>query len=204
MRAPPERDDLQLVSQWLAGFCLRAERFTAAETRSAKTPDFRVIYDDRLVAYCEVKSPHDEWLDDRLDAAADLEIVGGTRPDPVFNRLAGHINKAAQQFEAANPDRQVPNILAFVNWDDASCFRDLIETLTGLLPLEGGRLEPTMMRIAKGDRIGSRKHQIDLYVWFDGQCRHQPKLFFGSEPRLKQELCGWLNVDPAAISPIGS
>ena len=33
---------------------------------------------------------------------------------PFHRKLGGHIRKAAQQFEAVNPDHSLPNILAFV------------------------------------------------------------------------------------------
>ena len=93
MRAPTEQEDLRLVSNWLADNGLRAIRFQSVETELGKTPDFRVYVGDQHVAYCEVKSPRDEWLDDLLAKATPLQIVGGVRDDPTFNRLSGHIAK---------------------------------------------------------------------------------------------------------------
>jgi hypothetical protein len=56
---------------------------------------------------------YDEWLDKQLAAAQPLEIGGGLRHDPIYNRLADRIHNAANQFEAVNPDRQFPNVLIF-------------------------------------------------------------------------------------------
>jgi len=53
-----------------------------------KTPDFRVVRGGELVAYCEVKSPNDPWLDEKLEEVPAFTIVGGARSDPTFNRLA--------------------------------------------------------------------------------------------------------------------
>src|SRR5262249_31410695 len=55
---------------------------------------------DTLKAFCEVKSPRDDWLDDQIEAASPGQIAGGARSDPTFNRIARHVDKAASQFDA--------------------------------------------------------------------------------------------------------
>ena len=55
-----------------------------AETLAGRTPDLRVRRGRALVAYCEVKSPRDDWLDEQLGETAAFELVGGTRSDPTL------------------------------------------------------------------------------------------------------------------------
>src|SRR5213595_3426775 len=111
----------QYSADFLARRDFRTERFARAEMASSKTPDFRVYKGSDFTFYCESKHvQHDDWLDKQLATAAPLEIVGGARPDPIFNRLTVHIHEAAKQFGAVNPDRGVPNVLIFTN-SDAQC-----------------------------------------------------------------------------------
>ncbi len=199
VQPPNEHDDLAFIFNWLSTHGLRAERFCSAEIRQEKTPDFRLFRADKLAAYCEVKSPRDVWLDGQLDLVASAEIVGGSRPDPTFNRIAGHIEKAARQFDSVNPKREIPNILCFVNWATENSFQDLEETLTGYLPIEGGQRAPTTLSVAEGRSIGSRKHRIDLYIWLDGSSQRLQGVFFGSARVFEKELCDWFGVDPCRI-----
>ena len=144
-RKPDEDPDLTLVDELIfAPTGLKLERFSRAETLTGKTPDFKVFQAGQLVAYCEAKSPRDDWLDDQLEEARPLEVVGGLRHDPTFNRIARHVEKAANQFDAVNPARTLPNILVFVNHDKASSYNDLREVLTGMFHAEGGERFETM------------------------------------------------------------
>jgi hypothetical protein len=57
----------QFAAEYLARYSLGAERFSKAELRLGKTPDFRVFRDNALVAYCEAKHiQEDDWLAERL------------------------------------------------------------------------------------------------------------------------------------------
>lgn len=167
-RGPDEDPDLELVSEYLAKRGLRAVHFTKEERRAGKTPDFRVMRGGELVAYCEVKSPRDDWLDEQLDRAESFQLVGGARNDPTFNRIAALVHKAVGQLDAVNPDRSKPNILALVNHDRQSRFRDLEETLTGMLRLADGSKAPINLRVSEG-RIRLSKFRIDAYLWFDAK-----------------------------------
>jgi len=80
-----------------------------------KTPDFKLLKDGTLRAYCEVKSSTDGDLFELPDDLAPGEIRVEVHKDPAIFSLARHIAKAARQFEAANPDRSHPNILIIVN-----------------------------------------------------------------------------------------
>jgi hypothetical protein len=138
-RRPDEGLDVGLKEELLfTPRGLQLQRFTQAETLAGKTPDFRVFQLGNLVAFCEAKSPQDDWLDDQLDVAAPMQLAGGLRNDPTFNRIARHVEKAASQFDAVNAGRTLPNILVLVNHDKASNYNDLRETLTGMFHSEGG------------------------------------------------------------------
>lgn len=196
---PDERRDLPIVKGFFAAHGLGAEHFTKAETRAGRTPDFRLLRDGKLFAYCEVKSPRDDFLGDQLDQAAPMQIVGGGRSDPTFNRLSGLIWKAVSQFDAVNPVRDVPNILFFVNHDDASSYNDLLETLTGEFFAEGGTRYPTMKHISEG-RIKDAKYRIDAYVWYDVQEAKVEGWFFGEEnPAHLTAICDIFKMDRSKI-----
>ena len=92
--------DRWLVAAYLEGHGLRPSHFSKNETRAGKTPDYRVMDEVELFAYCEVKSPRDEWLDEQMDQMEPGDIVGGPRSDPVFDRLSKMVEKAAKQFDA--------------------------------------------------------------------------------------------------------
>ena len=63
------------VKSYLKNCALTVERFSKAETRAGKTPDFRVFQNGEFLAYCEVKSsPKDQWLDDKESVVKIIEI----------------------------------------------------------------------------------------------------------------------------------
>jgi hypothetical protein len=192
MRAPDEAVDLRAAEKWLAGKGLRAARFSKTEIRQGRTPDFRIYRGDRHVGFCEVKSPRDDWLDDQLAKAAPSQLVGGSRPDPGFNRLSHAIAEAVKQFDAVNPDRKLPNVLVFINWADGYDVDDLRETLTGYR--EG---VATMTKISDGRMIGVRKSRVDLYVWIDGPTGQGQGGMFSEGSAFQAEVCGWL--DPGSV-----
>ena len=175
------------------------QRFTDVEVGTRKTPDFRVFRDGQLVAYCEVKSPRDEWLDDQLRNVEPFQIVGGARDDPTFNRIAGLVHKAVKQLDAVNPDRKLPNIVVFVNWAGASHFSDLKETLTGYLRLTHGGKAPTILKISEG-RIRDEKRRVDAYIWFNGRRRKVEGIFLTQSDILHRDaVCSWLGIDAGKI-----
>lgn len=194
-----EQPDLACVSAWLGERGLMATRFRKQESQLGKTPNFRVLRGDELVAYCEVKSPNDPWLDEQLEAAAPLTIVGGARPDPTFNRLARLVNKAERQFAAVNSNREALNILAYVNHDEHSDIHDLQEVLTGHFHAADGSRHPTMRHISEGI-IGAAKKRIDAYAWFDGGSGKLHGIVFNeADPDRRNRTCALLHVDPAKI-----
>jgi hypothetical protein len=194
-----EHKDLDLVSAFFTDRGLSVERFGLSDTQTGKTPDLKVIQSGELVAFCEVKSPNDPWLDTLLDNAPPLTIVGGARNDPIFNRIARHINKATNQFCAVNPSKDKFNILAFVNHDNGSTYNDLIEITTGFFHDSQGNKHATVQHIANGI-IGQCKMIIDLYIWFERRRdRSECVLFNLSDPERLRRLCEILSMNPAKI-----
>jgi hypothetical protein len=174
-----------------------ASRFAQSETVKGPTPDFRLRNAKGvLVGYTEVKSPRDDLLDEELEGAADFAIVGHARSDPTFNRIARHVQKSASQFDAVNPQGQLPNILVFVNHADSSGCHDLIETLTGHFHADDGRQYQTVVRIAQ--RISSAAARIDLFVWI--VAKTQKKFYFFNPNSTQVEaICALLALGPKQI-----
>lgn len=198
-RGPDEAADLAIVEAYFKSLGLTVERFSKEKRKIDKTPDFKVMRDKELVAYCEVKSPRDDWLIEQLDDAEPGETVGGARHDPIFNRLARLIEKAASQFDAVNPEREVPNIVFLVNHDVASHAGDLYETLTGLFPASDGSRHATMKKVSEG-AIEGAKLRVDLYVWYNNKTgKIQRHFFTRSLAAHVDTLCALLRINKAQI-----
>jgi hypothetical protein len=157
----------QFAEDYLKKYVLRPERFGTHQMRRGKTPDFRVFKDEELALFCEAKHiEQDEWLDKQLKNALSAELVGGSRPDPIHNRLSTRIHDAAKQFNAVNPGHSYPNVLIFANSDRQCAVDDLRSVLTGNFHVRGGADEPIYKQYSEG-RIREEKFTIDLFVWWD-------------------------------------
>ena len=190
------------VKSYLKNCALTVERFSKAETRAGKTPDFRVFQNGEFLAYCEVKSsPKDQWLDDKLDNAAPGELVGGARSDPIFNRLTNDIHEAMKQFDAVNEGQKHPNILALVNHDNACGFNDLLAILTGNFYAKDGMVHPIYGQFSDG-RIKYEKEKVHLFIWLDD---HKPNrwLLNRTDEAHRATLCAAFGFGPDEIKIIG-
>lgn len=157
----------QFAEAYLRTHGLRPDRFSKVEMRQGKTPDFRVRKGKEIVLLCEAKHvQRDEWLDKQLEKAGPMELVGGLRPDPIYNRLSNHIHEAAQQFNAVNPNHAYPNVLVFANSDRQCGAEDLRGVITGNFYARGGAVEPIYTQYSNG-RIREEKFVIDAYIWWD-------------------------------------
>jgi hypothetical protein len=176
------------------------ERFSAEEIGRGKTPDRRVMQDGHLVAFAEIKSPRDDWLDEQLRAAPPGAQAGGARLDPSFNRIARQVQKAARQFKAVNPSRDYPNILVLVNHDIAGRYGDLHETLTGEFHASTGERFETMKYISEGS-IANAKMETDLYVWISARDRRLEGYVFNeaATPDHVARLCELFDIDRSSI-----
>jgi hypothetical protein len=201
--APDETADIDLTDKLLfrpRGLVL--EPFSSEEVGRGKTPDRRVLQGGHLVAFAEIKSPRDDWLDDQLREAPAGTLVGGTRFDSTFNRIARQVQKAARQFKAVNPSRDHPNILVLVNHADGACYRDLRETLTGEFEASTGQRLASMKNISDGS-IANAKMETDLYVWISARDRRLEGYVFnqGAEPDHVARLCDLFGLERSSIRP---
>ena len=195
--------DEERVKHYLEERGFSVERFSKAEVRAGKTPDFCVFQNGTFLFYCEVKSsPEDRWLDEQLNNAASGELVGGARNDPIFNRLTSDIHEAVKQFDAVNKDQKHPNILALVNHDNMCGFNDLLGILTGNFYANDGTAHPIYRRFSHG-RIKDEKRMVHLFVWLDD---HKPDrlLFTQADDAHHASLCTAFCVSQNEIKQIGS
>jgi len=150
---------------------IRAEDIPEGEN---KTPDFKLLKDGVLRAYCELKAPTDGDLFDFPNDLAPGEIRAEVRKDPAIFNLARHVAKAAKQFLAANPNRVHPNILVIVNRARRKGPADLRMALEGIRAPDGRRFFPLVNDADKWDvqkGVWEAARSIDLYVWVDPQKR---------------------------------
>jgi hypothetical protein len=194
---PSEDEDLKLAEKVV--FSINGLDLLKIPRGAGRSADLLILKNGVLEAYCELKSPRDEWLDKLLDLAKPCQIVGGGREDPIFKKIRKHANKASKQFEAVNSNRIKPNILVFINHDDISNFDDLRETFTGLFYAADGTRHATMLDMAAS--LERAKSQIDLCVWINGKSRKVEGFFFnqGATPNYLNHLCALLNINPTAI-----
>jgi hypothetical protein len=198
-RHPGEAPDIDLADELIfRPHGLSLQPFTREELLRGKTPDRRVLLAGELAAFTEIKSPRDDWMEERFEEAAPGEMVGGLRADPIFNRIRRHIRTASEQFDAVNPSREHPNILVLVNHDTMSDYRDLRETVTGYFHADTGERFPTMKREA--DRL-IEKNSIDAIAWIDARDRRLEGYMLNEQatPNLTTQVCALLGVDPANI-----
>lgn len=199
----PSLEDEELVVKLFASKGLRAERFSKAERRRGKTPDFRVFKGEALKLYCEVKSVEDDTrLDRKFDSAAPGQIVGGLRDDPVFNRLTDDIHQAAAQFLAVNHYLSTPNVIVFVNHDSMCDEQDMVSVLTGQFLADNGTSHRIYTKFSEG-RIKNEKLLIHLFGWVE-EGNFRALTFNQAHPVHFNTLCDLLSCDPANIKSIAT
>jgi hypothetical protein len=138
------------------------ETYGATARKKGKTPDFKLFRDGALRAFCEMKSPRDDYV-------FEFPPDGGTaiRKDvPFYRKLASHVRRAAKQFGSTNPDHAYPNILAFISHCPDIERRDLIATIAGL-PIPGTDRRGWMLPPSIQREVLEAAAQIDLFLWID-------------------------------------
>jgi hypothetical protein len=194
---PHNRDDAAAGGQAL--FEPRRIRAEGTPEDEKKTPDFKLLKDGTLRAYCEVKSSTDGDLFELPDDLAPGEIRVEVHKDPAIFSLARHIAKAARQFEAANPDRSHPNILIIVNHARRKGPADLRMALEGIRAPDGRRFFPLVNDDDKWgvqEDVWEAARSIDLYVWVDPQKRTWQSFRPTGAQRLA-EACNLLGISLA-------
>jgi large subunit ribosomal protein L30 len=168
----------------------------------SKTPDFKLLKDSALRAYCEMKAPADGDSFDFPNDLAPGEVRVEVRKDPTIFNLAAHIAKSAKQFDAVNPDRAHPNILVIVNHDRRKGPADLRMALEGIRAPNGQRFYPLVndqdrWEIQHG--VWTAARSIDLYVWVDPRKRTW-QWFQPASARRLAEACELLGISPAGAA----
>jgi ribosomal protein L30 len=163
------------------------EPFNKEEMHGRKTPDFKLLKEGKLVGFCELKSPRDDWI---FDVPTDLkpgELREEVRHDPAAQNLARNIGKAAGQFDAVNPAHQLPNILVLVSHARLRDPADLHMAIAGIKMPDGGRrfllVDPKEKDWNKAwekqKQLWGAARRIDLFFWIDAHersCKHVSNL----------------------------
>lgn len=178
--------DEQQIADFLKSKGLLPEEFTKEEKQNSKTPDFRVLKDNKLAFFCEVKS-----------ISADESVAWSTILDGISNK----IHEAVKQFDAVNPHLTYPNVLAFVNHDESCKSNDLINAITGceLIGANNSIPLPFATKFSHG-RIKEERLQVGLYIWKDKSGLY--KLFNKSPKEHFISLCGFFGVDSKSLKNI--
>lgn len=191
-----------LVRDYLARLGLTAARFAKLAMRQGRSPDFRVMDGESLAFYCEVKTvQEDDWLEQQFANAPAGTLVGGSRPDPTYNRISSHIHSAAGQFESVNGGCEYPNVLVFVNHDLHAGVQDLVSVLTGNAYTDSGAILPWYRAYSEG-RIREEKERIHLYLWIDVGEPEPRKFWMQSNGAHHLALCRYLRIAPAQIKQV--
>jgi large subunit ribosomal protein L30 len=177
---------------------IELEPYSVAERNEGKTPDFRLLKDGEVCGFCEMKAPKDDFVfeNPRPGETAMRENL------PFYRKLGGHVRKAAQQFDAVNPNHTRPNILAFVNHAPDIARRDLHATITGLTAGDGKRL--FMLSRDAQDRTLEAARKVDLFLWIDAQKRTCQHVSVNGPPHQQAalDLLGLANEEaPGAAHP---
>jgi hypothetical protein len=145
--------DETLACNFLVYFGLSPTRYSKKETRTIKTPDFKVGCLNGFFFYCEQKtidSPNPETA---------------TNQDQHQNKLNSHITKAAEQFNTVNKSRIVPNVLIWISKNpriNSDILKNLVE---GKLDLFGNVIDLSVHR----NRVYSSLAVIDLHIFVIAQ-----------------------------------
>lgn len=188
MRSKKDEEKVKTILEQ-KGF--NVERFSKAEKEKGKTPDFKVFdVNGDLIFYCEVKTISKD------------DFCGGSRNDPVYNRLGNKIHEAVKQFDNVNPNEKYPNGLYFVNHNDEDwCgYIDLLGVITGFAQTESGKRIYMFKNISDG-RIKFERAKIHLYAWID-KCGNEYKLFNKSNEVHNNNLCKYYEVDSKKMKRI--
>lgn len=124
-----------------------------------RTPDFEVTNKDgELLFYLEEKTIE---ADNFLDNVETGVIIEGN--DPSENTLEKKFRIAVKQFNQVNESHSVPNVIAFVNFNNMVNIHDLHITLTGHGITEDGEF----ISLRRAGRVVNDIEHVDLCLWFE-------------------------------------
>jgi len=121
-----------------------------------------------------------------------------TRHSPTSNNLARQIMSAAEQFDAINPDHELPNVLVLVNHAVARTRSDLHVTLAGI-PIPGG---PPLFTLKLNHRkeVWKAARRVDLFLWVDPQERSWQPLW-ANDATHRATVCSLFGIQEEVIQP---
>jgi large subunit ribosomal protein L30 len=129
-------DTALLTKLAFAGQGVSTENYSESERNQGKRPDFKLLKDGKLTAFCEMKSPRDDFIFEEPPSGE----FAVRKNLPFHRKLGAHICDAAVQLESVNPDHTLPNIVAFVNHAPDIARRDVHATVAGLPAGDGKRV----------------------------------------------------------------
>jgi large subunit ribosomal protein L30 len=176
------------------------ELVTLAEGKN-KNPDFKIMKNGEIKAYCELKSPRDDWI---FDIPKDLkpgEIRSEVRENPAAHALARVIGKAAAPFDAVNPDHAKPNILVIVSHARLRGPTDLHLAIGGMPVPDGGRgfllvdqNEKDFKKAwEKQRKLWDDARKIDLFYWIDAHTK-TVRYVINNDGARRGEACELMNA----------
>jgi hypothetical protein len=172
---PSEAADRKLVQELIFQPREIELRRLSKEEKKEKNPDFKIFKESKLCGYCELKSPRDDWLFESPDNDKTGESLAEMRHSPTSNNLARQIKNAAEQFDAINPNHDLPNVLILVNHAVGRSRSDLCLMLAGI-PVPGGpNLFP--LKLDHQKEVWAAARRIDLFLWVDPQRRFWQPLY---------------------------
>jgi hypothetical protein len=194
-----EADEAMMRELIFKGRDVEVERLPDGKSKS---PDFKLIKEGSLKAYCELKSPRDDWVFAVPNDLKPGEIRQEVRENSAARSLARVINKAAVQFDAVNPDRARPNILVIVSHARLRGPTDLHLAIAGLPVPGGGRgfllVDPNEKDFkkawAKQKQLWDDARRIDLFYWIDAYAK-TVRYVINEDGARKREACELMKID---------
>ncbi len=167
-----------------------------------KSPDFKLMKDGELKAYCELKSPRDDRVFAVPKDLKPREIRQEVRENVAAHALARVIEKAAAQFDAVNPDHAHPNILVIVSHARLRGPKDLHLAIAGL-PVPGGGtgfllVDPNEKDFKKAwekqRKLWDDARKIDLFYWIDAHTK-TVRHVINNDGAKRWEACDLMKID---------
>jgi ribosomal protein L30 len=170
------------------------ELYSDAERKKGKTPDFKLMKDGTLRGYCELKSPRDDYIF-QMPADGSPAIRKNV---PFYRKLGRHVRDMAEQLDAVNPKRELPNICAFVSHCPDIERRDLIATIAGLPAPGNSNMRIPMLGRKLQEQVLEAAGKIDLFLWVDANGRTFQHLSPGGAKHQQAalDLLGLTNTSP--------
>jgi large subunit ribosomal protein L30 len=156
-------DAALLIKLAFDGADVSIETYSESERNQGKKPDFKLLKNGKVAAFCEMKSPRDDFIFEN-PSPGEFAVRKNL---PFHRKLGAHICDAAAQLDSVNPDHRLPNIVAFMNHAPDIRRRDLHATITGLTTGDG---KPVFM-LGRNfqQKVLEAARRIDLFLWVDAE-----------------------------------